>query len=161
MRIGITGHQKLKETARWGWVRQEIDRLLSSLTPPLIGVTSLAVGADQLFANAVLQRGGSLEIVIPFAGYESTFSTERDRQEYTRLLEHALKKEVLEKDGSDEDAYFASGKRTVDMSELLIAVWDGMPATGLGGTGDVVSYAVQQRKKTIHLNPITQEIVEL
>lgn len=161
MRIGITGHQRLKEPARWGWVKQELDRLLSTLTPPLIGITSLAIGADQLFANAVLQRGGSLEIVIPFAGYEFTFSEEHDRQEYTRLLQRALKQEVLEKHGSDEEAYFASGKRMVDQSELLIAVWDGLPAPGLGGTGDVVGYAVRQRKRTIHLNPITQEVKEL
>ena len=161
MKIGITGHQRLKEPARWGWVQQELDRLLSSLTPPLIGITSLAVGSDQLFANAVLRRGGSLEIVVPFAGYELTFSEERDREEYIRLLQHASKKEVLVKSGSDEEAYLASGKRMVDQSELLIAVWDGMPAVGLGGTGDVVSYAVQQRKRTIHLNPITQEVVEL
>ncbi|MGA9993895.1 MAG: hypothetical protein WBP93_00710 [Pyrinomonadaceae bacterium] len=161
MRIGITGHQRLKEPARWGWVKQELDRLLSSLTPPLIGITSLAVGADQLFANAVLQHGGSLEILIPFVGYESTFSEERDRQEYIRLLRHALKHEVLEKYGSDEEAYLASGKRMVDQSELLVAVWDGMPAAGLGGTGDVVSYAVQQRERIIHLNPLTQEVKEL
>ncbi len=161
MRIGVTGHQRLKDPARWGWVKREIDRLLASLAPPLIGITSLAIGADQLFANAVLQRGGSLEVVIPFAGYELTFSEGRDRQEYTQLLEHALRKEVLQKYGSDEEAYLASGKRMVDRSELLIAVWDGLPATGLGGTGDVVNYAVQQRKKTIHINPITQEVEEL
>lgn len=157
MRVGITGHRRLKEPAGWGWVRRELDRRLPSLTPPLIGITSLAVGADQLFANAILRLGGSLEIVIPFAGYESTFSEEGDRQEYLRLLQRALKKEVLEKYGSDEEAYLASGKRVVDRSELLIAVWDGMTAVGLGGTGDVVSYALQQRKKIIHLNPVTQE----
>ena len=161
MRIGITGHQRLWEPLSWVWVKEEFDRLLSSLTPPLIGITSLAVGADQLFANAVLQRGGALEIIVPFAGYEFTFSEERERQEYTRLLQHALKKEVLEKDGSDEEAYLASGQRMVDRSELLIAVWDGLPAIGLGGTADVVRYAVQQRKRTIHLNPITQQVEEL
>lgn len=161
MRVGITGHRKLKEPARWSWVRQEFDRLLSSLTPPLIGITSLAIGADQLFANAVLRHGGSLEIVVPFAGYEFTFSEDGERQEYMRLLQHALKTEVLEKSGSDEEAYLASGKRLVDQSELLITVWDGLPALGLGGTGDVVNYAARQRKKIIHLNPITLEVEQL
>jgi hypothetical protein len=158
MRVGITGHQRLKDPARWSWVRRELDRLLPSFTPPLVGVTSLAVGADQLFADAVLRHGGSLEAVIPFDGYESTFSEEGDRQEYLRLLQRALSKEVLEKSGSDEEAYLTSGKRMVDRSELLVAVWDGMPAVGLGGTGDVVSYAARQRKKIIHLNPVTQEV---
>jgi hypothetical protein len=160
MRIGITGHQKLKEPSNWRWVREEFYRLLSPL-PSLIGVTSLAIGADQLFANAVLQYQGSLEIVIPFAGYESTFSEGYDRQEYRRLLHLALKAEVLEKHGSDEDAYFAAGKRMVDLSELIVAVWNGEPAAGLGGTADVVNYAVQQRKRIVHLNPINQEVTEI
>jgi hypothetical protein len=161
MRVGITGHQRLKEPALWGWVERELDRLLSALAPPLVGVTSLAVGADQLFAEAVLWNGGSLEVVVPFEGYELTFAEGRDRNSYGQLLQRALRKEVLEKHGSDEEAYFAAGKRVVELSELLIAVWNGLPATGLGGTSDVVSYAVRRRKKTIHINPITREIDEL
>ena len=161
MRVGITGHQRLGEPAVWGWVRREFERLVSSFGPPLVGVTSLAVGADQLFAEAVLRGGGSLEVVVPFDGYELTFAEGDERQAYNRLLRRALRREVLEKRGSDEDAYLAAGQRVVDRSELLIAVWDGLPATGLGGTADVVRYAVMQRKKTIHLNPFTQEAGEL
>lgn len=161
MRIGITGHQRLKDPTRWDWVNLEVDRLLSSVPPPLLGITSLAVGADQLFACAVLRRGGSLEAVIPFAGYEFTFPEGHERQTYTQLLKQAVRKEVLERRGSDKEAYLASGKRVVDQAELLIAVWDALPALGLGGTGDVVRYALQQSKKTIHLNPITQEVKDL
>lgn len=161
MRIGVTGHQKLNEPANWEWVKQEIDRFLSAVSPPFTCVTSLAVGADQLFANAVLQHGGTLEVILPFPEYESTFTKSHERQEYTRLLQQALKIEVLEKHGSDEDAYLASGKRMVDTSELIVAVWDGKPAAGRGGTGDIVIYAIQQRKRTIHLNPNTRKTTEL
>jgi hypothetical protein len=161
MRIGITGHQRLDDSANWEWVKREVDRFLSSLSPPLICVTSLAVGADQLFANAVLRHGGALEVILPFPEYESTFTETHDRREYARLLKHASKIEVLEKHGSHEDAYLASGKRMVDSSGLILAVWDGKPAAGRGGTGDVVGYAIGRRKRTIHLNPITQEITEL
>ncbi len=160
MRIGITGHQRLKAPSNWEWVSLEIHNQLSQLPAPLIGVTSLAIGADQLFAKAILKRGGSLEAVIPFAGYERTFSEAQDKQEYERLLKSASKVEILEKRGSDEEAYFAAGKRMVDLSDLLIAVWDGKPAAGLGGTGDVVKHAIQEQKKTIHLNPITHKIIE-
>jgi hypothetical protein len=161
MRVGITGHQRLKEPAGWGWVRRELERLLSSFAPPLVGVTSLAVGADQLFADTILRRGGSLEAILPFAGYEQTFAEGRARETYTRLLRRALKRDVLEKRGSAEEAYLAAGKLVVDRSELLVAVWDGQPAGGLGGTGDVVRYAVERRKKTVHLNPVTREVSEL
>lgn len=161
MRVGITGHQRLAEPARWAWVERELNCLLPTMAPPLVGVTSLAAGADQLFAEAILRHGGSLEVVIPFPGYESTFAEGRDGERYVQLLRHASRTEVLGKHGSDEEAYLASGQRMVDLSELLIAVWDGLPAAGLGGTEDVVSYAVRRGKKTIHLNPITQEVGEL
>jgi len=35
----------------------------------------------------------------------------------------------------------AAGKRVVDISEHVIAIWDGRPAGGYGGTADVVAYA--------------------
>ena len=153
MRIGITGHQRLKDQE---WVQHEIDSLLAELPSPLTGISSLAAGADQLFANAILKHGGSLEAVIPFAGYERVFVADRDREEFKRLLGLATNAETLETEGSAEEAYLAAGKRVVDVADLVVAVWDGKPAAGLGGTGDVVKYAAQQGKKIIHLNPITK-----
>lgn len=156
MRIGITGHQRLKERSAWEWVQQEIDSLLAERQSPLSGISALAAGADQLFANAILKHGGSLEAVIPFPSYETVFVADRDREEFKRLLGLATSAETLETQGSDEEAYLAAGKRVVDVSDLVVAVWDGKPAAGLGGTGDVVKYAAQQGKKIIHLNPITR-----
>jgi hypothetical protein len=40
-----------------------------------------------------------------------------------------------------EDAYEAAGRWIATESEVLIAVWDGQPARGRGGTADTVSYA--------------------
>lgn len=161
MRIGVTGHQRLDEPANWEWVEYEIDRFLSLLSPPLICVTSLAIGADQLVASSVLKLGGALEVILPFPEYESTFTEAQGRQGYTNLLKQALRIEVLEKHGSDEDAYLASGKRMVDTAELILAVWDGKPAAGRGGTGDIVNYAIQERKAIIHFNPITRRTTKL
>ncbi|MCA1708813.1 MAG: hypothetical protein LC808_38260, partial [Actinobacteria bacterium] len=44
-------------------------------------------------------------------------------------------------DSPSEDAFFAAGRRVVDLSDVVVAVWDGMEAKGKGGTGDVVTYA--------------------
>lgn len=160
MRIGITGHQRLKEPSNWQWVSLEIDNLLSQLAQPLIGISSLAIGADQLFASAILRHGGSLEVVIPFTEYERTFSEEQDKQEYIRLLNSASNVEILEKRGSEEEAYLEASKRMIDLSDILVAVWDGKPAAGLGGTGDAVNYALQKQRKVIHLNPIIHKVIE-
>jgi hypothetical protein len=41
----------------------------------------------------------------------------------------------------------------VDRSERVVAVWDGKPASGVGGTADVVSYAHQKRVPVVVLWP--------
>jgi hypothetical protein len=89
-----------------------------------------------------------LEIIVPFAEYGLTFAAGRNRSEY-------------ERHGTNDEAYLASGKTMVERSDLLIAVWNGKPAAGLGGTGDIVKYAVRQHKRTIHVNPISYSVSEL
>jgi hypothetical protein len=160
MKIGISGHQKLDDESTWDWVQVEFDKLLNDFSDGLIGISSLAVGADQLFADAVLERGGNLQVIIPFDGYELKFSRGNDRKNYFRLLNKAKTVDVLGKEDSEEASYFRAGKKVVDTSDLLVAVWNGEPSAGLGGTGDVVQYAQQHKKKIFHINPITKETIE-
>ena len=70
-RIGVAGHQDLPVTA--------IDFITQGIGPSSLSTTtiesrysSLAAGADQLFAVEVLSRGGQLHAVVPSAGYETT-----------------------------------------------------------------------------------------
>ena len=154
MRVGITGHQHLADADAWDWVEARIDEILRGLPRPLVGLTSLAVGADQLFARSVLRNRGALHAVIPFASYETSFSTHWERQAYRDLLGAAADIQVLPKCATNEDAYLAAGKRVVDLSDVLIAVWDGLPARGTGGTADVVAYCRKQGTRLIHLDPV-------
>ena len=62
--VGVTGHRTLPDPAVWSWVREEIATVLTSLDPPIVGVTGLAEGADQRFAECVLARGGTLHAVL-------------------------------------------------------------------------------------------------
>lgn len=62
-RVGITGHQRLDDPEAWGWVASVMRDELARLAPPLIAVTSLAVGANQLLARLVLERGGMIHAV--------------------------------------------------------------------------------------------------
>ena len=153
MQVGITGHQKLNGPSAWSDVRKQLDELLNDAEKPLIGLTSLAIGADQLFAEVVLGCGGRIEAIIPFDGYEMKFNEGPDREAFRRLLERADRIEILEKQGTDEDAYLAAGKRIVDLCDRMIAVWDGQPAAGIGGTGDIVNYCKSQ-DKPVDLIPI-------
>ncbi len=152
--VGITGHRKLDDPAGWNWVRRELTALLGEIAP-LTGVTSLAIGADQLFAEVVLELKGDLEAVIPFPEYERTFTNETDLTRY-RLLKAASKRVEILADGATQDeAYLAAGRRVTDLSDLLVAVWDGQPARGLGGTADVVDYAAGIGKRFVQFNPVS------
>lgn len=155
--IGITGHQRLPAPADWDWVREEIQTFLSSAQPPIIGISSLAIGADQLFAKAVLDAGGILEAVIPFDRYAETFQ-DRDRVVFEKLRSTSSRVEVLATMGSKEESYLAAGKRVVDLSDVVVAVWNGMPAAGLGGTADIVQYALAKNRRLIHIDPVGRTV---
>lgn len=161
MKIGITGHQKLEDSTNWNWVKLEFNKILAQCPKPFTGVTSLAIGADQLFAEAVLEHGGSLAVIIPFNEYEFKFSEGYERQKYHCLLDKATTVNILPQMASDEESYFEAGKKVVGIVDFLVAVWDGKPSRGLGGTADVVKYAKQCQKKVVYLNPIVCTVDEL
>jgi len=140
MRIGLTGHQNIPSQAL-EYVTRGIAEVLDRVKDELVGVSSLAAGADQLFASMVLERGGSLQLVIPCRRYEETFPDPEDLTNFRTLLERAVSVETLSFDEPSEEAYLAAGCRVVDLSDVLLAVWDGQPARGKGGTGDIVEYA--------------------
>jgi hypothetical protein len=153
LNVGITGHQELEDPV---WVEKQLQRIVSLQPKPLFGISSLAVGADQIFAQVVLDCGGELQVIIPCKGYADAFD-EQGRYEYERLLTAASSVKTISLSVSDEEAYLAAGKRVVDISDQLIAVWDGLPAAGLGGTADIVAYAQSTGKGYFHINPVSHQ----
>lgn len=157
-RVGITGHQRPDPTA-WPWVSKAIREQLQAFERPLVGVTSLAVGADQLLARLVIELGGKLHAVLPYEDIERSFAP-YDVGQYRELVGQAETVEVLHTPGTDEDAYLSAGQHVVDSSDVVIAVWNGLPAKGKGGTADIVNYALSKGKPLIHINPLSQTVQE-
>jgi hypothetical protein len=139
--IGITGHQNIPAGALLGIEERIRGILLPHRARGLAGIGSLAAGADQLFARCVLDLGGSLEVVLPCEGYETTFASTAERRCYEAILTAATTVGRLPYPEPSEEAFMAAGTVVADRCELLIAVWDGLPAEGLGGSADVVRYA--------------------
>lgn len=140
-RIGITGHREIPDAAlsavRSG-MRAELRDRPSSTTRAL---SSLAAGADQLFAETVLESGIPLTAVIPGMDYETHLGDDQVRAAYRRLLKCCAARVELPYERTHEEAYYAAGRYIVDHADRMIAVWDGAPARGLGGTADIVDYA--------------------
>jgi len=90
----------------------------------LHGVSSLAAGADQLFAIAVLAYGGSLEVILPARDYQRDQIEAANRQLFDDLLSRAASVRVLDRKRSGPHAYQAAGEELLRRCDLLFAVWD-------------------------------------
>jgi hypothetical protein len=82
-----------------------------------------------------------LEIIIPAVDYESTFVDAVDLRNYEEFVAQAARVETCPFTDPSESAFLYAGRRVVDRCDTLIAIWDGAPARGRGGTADIVSYA--------------------
>jgi hypothetical protein len=160
MKIGVTGHRNFDDPSAPRWVEHSIREQLSHYGD-FIGLTSLAKGADQIFAREALQLGGTLEAILPFPEYGESFDDPDESAGFHELIIRCSKVTTLAFSGSKDESYLAAGKYVADHSELLIAVWDGKPAAGLGGTGDVVAYALRNNKKVFQINPSARTALEI
>ena len=150
-RVGITGHRDLADpTCRLvsAGIATELERLR-----PVHGISSLAEGADQIFAERVLEAGGALTAVIPSAHYSRSFATSAGKTAYRQLRARAEEVIELPFSSPSDDAYWAAGRRVVDLADVLLAVWDGSPSAGVGGTADVVAFASERGVPTTVLWP--------
>jgi hypothetical protein len=138
--LGVTGHQSIPPGAR-EFVATAVRDLLREVESPVAAFTSLAAGADQLVAKELLRAGGRLHVIVPSRHYEETFTADDDLACFRSLLEAADAVTELDYAEPSEEAFLAAGKSVVDSCDRLIAVWDGKPARGVGGTADVVGYA--------------------
>lgn len=159
--VGFTGHRKLEQPeAVAGAVMEALGELLANR--PLgkwRGVSSAAAGADLAFGKAVLAAGGAWHVLLPFpaSGFRRDFEPEA-WAEAEELMRCARLVEVLAAEappaGPERDAaYLRCGKATVEAADVLLAVWDGAPARGSGGTADVVAYAASLGKRCRVLDP--------
>jgi len=173
LRIGVTGHRvppKLPETSE-APLRDRIDRLFAAFIAVLdeadrdyIIVSSLAEGSDRIVSEAGLAAGFRLEAVLPFkqSEYARDFATDASRREFERLLARAS--DVFELDGASDQrprAYEAAGLFMLANVDLLIAIWDGQPAAGIGGTEEIVNRAIADGRVVIWIEPVHPHAIKI
>ncbi len=176
LRVGVTGHRQSRLSSdqldRIGAQIQSILNLAAEGLAKiheqyaddyaiderqLFFVSALADGADTLSAKRAIGAGWRLLAPLPFsrANYARDFSAE-DREQFEALLSAA--DAVAELDGlraapaDEERAYLQAGLVTVDQSDIVIAVWDGEGARGVGGTAMIKDEALSLGKPVIWVN---------
>jgi hypothetical protein len=166
--FGVIGHRpnRLPAAAR-SKVRGEIARVLDALAAAIRArdasqartefalVSALAEGADQMTAEAALERGFALVAPLPFAvaDYAKDFESGPVRDRFCRFVERA--REVVELPGSRANegrAYEAVGNAVIERVDLLIVVWDGGASAGRGGTTEMILTAARRGVPTVHID---------
>ncbi len=146
IRIGVTGHRILTEIEK---LEQGIDigfsRIERSFPGPFTLISSLAEGADQLVAQRALDRWHDCQLIVPLplpiSAYQANFTTPESLANFNHLISTA--NEILPPPQTDDlpKAYLLTGQSMLERIDILIAVWDGQPAQGIGGTGNLVELA--------------------
>lgn len=164
-----------------------LDEMLKNTPHRYVAVSPLAEGADRLVAEEVLAwRGTASEaatleapLPLPKKEYEKDFQTEESRAEFEKFLEKAGRQVELETDaakftiepGDTEEtkarkkknrsqAYRRVGLWVTDNCDVLIAVWDGDAARGIGGTAEIVGYARKAQRSLEWIDAGTGELRE-
>ena len=116
------------------------------MRPRLRFLSPLAEGADRLAAAAALDEGFALHAAMPFphAEYKKDFAEDPASLAAFQGLLGRAEPRATELDGSRDDearSYQAVGRLVVRNSDLVIAIWDGKPDEGGGGTAGIVRFA--------------------
>jgi hypothetical protein len=183
LRVGVSGHRvppKLPEQSQ-APLRALLDRIFTAIVETagkvrdaraasttaaaeFVVVSSLAEGSDRIVAAAGLAAGFKLQAVLPFERneYARDFETPASRAAFERLLDRASA--VIELDGDSDErprAYEAAGLRMLATIDLLIAIWDGEVAAGIGGTAEIVERAISDGIAVMWLEPAKPSSIQI
>jgi hypothetical protein len=133
--------------------RRECTFFSQAAEPRLLFVSPLADGADQIATEIALELGFELQAILPFD--RRTYRKTLHNSGLTRFEELVHRAScVLELPGELDDqmkAFVMAGRATVAHCDVLLAIWDGLPPRGRGGTGEVVQIAITRGTAIAHI----------
>lgn len=144
MRVGVTGHMDLgPETTDLVAEALRLHLLKLRETGPshMVGVSCMAPGADRIFARILLDMGGRLEVIMPSGDYNAKSAD----PSLAALLDRADSVRPIHEPQARPDVYVAVNDAMLASIDSLVAVWNGVPSTKLGGTAHVVRSARARR----------------
>lgn len=161
MAIGFTGHRTLgNEDKCREWIVDFLTQQKASGVGAVYGISSVAAGGDLLFTESCIQLGLPLSVLLPLPREE--FRKDFDAVTWSRVeqvLNKATSIEVTTGDGTREECYYECGIETVHQSRLMLALWNGEASHGLGGTGDIVSFARGLGRQVVWLHSNTGKMI--
>jgi Ca2+/Na+ antiporter len=148
--VGVVAHRDLAAESR-PQVEAAVREFLLGLRAaypelPVAVMSALAEGGDRWVAHCALDLGMKLiaPLPLPPVQYEADFSDAASRDEFAALCAKAQLRVLPHAAGAvgeDRDRQYARvGVFIASHCQLLLALWDGRPSEGMGGTADVVGF---------------------
>jgi hypothetical protein len=160
--VGVTGHRDLRPQDLAA-LRHEVTGVLETIRKqapgcPVVLLSGLAEGADQLVAEVALEVGVLLAAVLPMPLeiYRTTMPEPAQKRlddlllranfTITLPLDGRTIDQIRDSDDAQAACYEELAVFLVRNSQALLALWDGKPSEKLGGTGRVVRHAVAETR---------------
>ncbi len=158
--VGFTGHRQLADdVGAAAVIRASLEMLRRETPGEWIALSSIANGGDRLFVREARSLGLSWHAILPLPRAE--FAQDFTPGEWAAVeatLETADHLRVLGDVVDRDEGYLDCGIETVNECDVLLAVWDGHPPRGKGGTADVVQYAMSIGKPVVIVDALTHEV---
>lgn len=139
--LGFAGHRSLgdREAVRKS-IRKAVTDFCQQVDGEVIGRSSAAAGADLLFLEACHEAGLSYTVVLPFPEdrFREDFESEEEWLRAKALIDASAQAEIAPGNEGAPEAYHLASREILDLADAMIFVWNGMPARGIGGTGETV-----------------------
>ncbi|MBN2045218.1 MAG: hypothetical protein JW757_09380 [Anaerolineales bacterium] len=107
-------------------------------------ISPLAEGTDRLVVHCLIDNL-PIDLIVPLPADQQTyledFNSEKSKKEYQKLISRAKQVIDLTKIDSSERNYLGAGRYVLENCDVLLAIWDGKPSRGAGGTGQIVEEA--------------------
>ena len=158
MKVMVTGHRpsKIGGDSKDNPVRakiiQKIKFLINELNDlaPIEGITGMAIGVDQDFAEICMDLDIPFLAYIPFVGQENNWPVPV-KAEYQNILERSEDIIVVNEGGYTPKKMMERNVKMLEDCDIIIAVWDGEES---GGTYHTVNENRKSfQKPMIHIKP--------
>ena len=172
MGVMVTGHRQLVPAGHTGspWpdsnqaVRQHHEAIIQRMMEAIDQwhresgwsdfISGMALGADTLFAEAVLtMKANGLPIrlvaAVPFAGQEGKWNAGAQTR-FRQILDAADQVEIVSPGAYAPAKMQVRNKWMVEHAMVVMAVWDGKQS---GGTWNCIQYARQRHRWMVQLHP--------
>lgn len=148
--VGVAAHRDLAPSSR-PQVEAAVREFLIGLRAaypalPVVVMSALAEGGDRWVAHCALDLGMDLVAPLPLPPerYIEDFADLASRDEFVALCAAAQVRVLPQPAGAEpgerEHHYARVGVFIASHCQVLLALWDGRPSEGVGGTADVVGF---------------------